>query len=140
MEIKRLDHLGIVAGVIKDLKLIEMIDQSLQKDQNDQEMITPGEAIAGMIINGLEFSARPLSLTPQFFETKALEVLFRPGVSADYFNRHKLGKVLDSAHDYGCDQLFYELSLESCAQEQIDMRFNSEDTTTFSLTGKYAMM
>ena len=103
LEIKRLDHLGIVAGVIKDLKLIEAIDQRLQKDENDQEMITPGEAIAGMIMNGLGFSDRPLSLTPQFFETKALETLFRPGVSADYFNRHKLGKVLDTAHDYGCE-------------------------------------
>jgi transposase len=138
MEIKRLDHLGIVAGVIKDLKLVEAIDQRLQKDENDQEMITPGEAIAGMIMNGLGFSDRPLSLTPQFFETKALETLFRPGVTADHFNRHKLGKVLDSAHSYGCEQLFYELSLQGCAQEQIDMRFNSEDTTTFSLTGEYS--
>jgi transposase len=138
LEIKRLDHLGIVAGVIKDLKLIEAIDQRLQKAENDQEMITPGEAIAGMIMNGLGFSDRPLSLTPQFFETKALETLFRPGVSADYFNRHKLGKVLDTAHDYGCEQLFYELSSQSCVQERIDMRFNSEDTTTFSLSGEYA--
>jgi transposase len=100
-------------------------------------MITPGEAIAGMIMNGLGFSDRPLSLTPQFFETKALETLFRAGVTAEHFNRHKLGKVLDSAHGYGCEQLFYELSLQSCAQEQIDIRFNSEDTTTFSLTGEY---
>ena len=137
MEIKRLDHLGIVAGVIKDLRLIEAIDRRLTKDENNQEMITSGEAIAGMIINGLGFSDKPLSLTPQFFETKALETLFRPGVAADHFNRHKLGKVLDAAHGYGCEQLFYELSSQSCAQEQIDMRFNSEDTTTFSLTGEY---
>jgi len=137
MEIKRIDHLGIIAGVIKELKLIEAIDQRLQKDENNQEMITPGEAIAGMIINGLGFSDKPLSLTPHFFETKALETLFRPGISANHFNRHKLGKVLDMAHNYGCEQLFYELSTQSCAHEQIDMRFNSEDTTSFSLTGEY---
>ena len=58
LEIKRLDHLGIIAGVIKDLKLIESIDQRLQKDKNGQEMITPGEAIAGMIMNGLGFSEK----------------------------------------------------------------------------------
>ena len=136
--IKRLDHLGIIAGVIKDLKLIEAIDQRLQKDKNEQEMITPGEAIAGMIMNGLGFSDRPLSLTPQFFETKALETLFRAGVTAAHFNRHKLGKVLDAAYDYGCEELFYELSSESCVQEKIDIKFNSEDTTTFSVTGEYA--
>ena len=33
IEIKRLDHLGIVAGVIKDLDLIEQIDERLKKDE-----------------------------------------------------------------------------------------------------------
>jgi len=138
MDIKRLDHLGIVAGVIKDLGLVEAIDKRLQKDTQNQENITPGEAIAGMIINGLGFSDRPLSLTPQFFETKALEVLFRPGVLASDFNRHKLGKSLEQAHDYGCERLFFELSSESCLKEKIDLKFNSEDTTSLSVTGEYA--
>ena len=40
-----------------------------------------------MIINGLGFSDRPLTLTPQFFENKALELLFRPGVKAEYFQQ-----------------------------------------------------
>lgn len=137
MEIKRLDHLGIVAGVIKELGLIDAIDERLQKDELGQEKITPGEAVAGMILNGLGFSDKPLSLTPHFFETKALEVLFRPGVEASDFNRHKLGKVLDKAYDYGCESLFFELSARVCAQEKIDLRFNSLDTTTFSLSGQY---
>jgi transposase len=138
MDIKRLDHLGIVAGVIKDLGLVEAIDKRLQKDTQNQENITPGEAIVGMIINGLGFSDRPLSLTPQFFETKALEVLFRPGVLASDFNRYKLGKSLEQAHDYGCERLFFELSSESCLKEKIDLKFNSEDTTSLSVTGEYA--
>jgi transposase len=138
MDIKRLDHLGIVAGVIKDLGLVEAIDKRLQKDTQNQEKITPGEAIAGMIMNGLGFSDRPLSLAPQFFETKALEVLFRPGVLASDFNRHKLGKSLEQAHDYGCERLFFELSSESCLKENIDLKFNSEDTTSLSVTGEYA--
>lgn len=139
IEVKRLDHLGIVAGVIKDLKLIEAIDERLQKDSCNQEKITPGEAIAGMIINGLGFSNKPLSLTPHFFETKALESLFRPGVKAEYFNRHKLGKALDRSAAYGCEALFFELSAQSCFQEAIDTRFSSEDTTSFSVTGEYAV-
>lgn len=137
IDIKRLDHLGIISGVMKDLGLIEAIDKRLQKDKNNQEKITPGEGVAGMILNGLGFSDKPLSLTPQFFKTKALEVLFRPGIEGHHFNRHKLGKILDAVHEYGCEQLFYELSSQSCAQEAIDLRFNSEDTTSFSLTGEY---
>jgi hypothetical protein len=39
-----------------------------------------------MILNGLGFSDRPLTLTPQFFENKALSLLFRPGMKAESFN------------------------------------------------------
>ena len=67
MEIKRVDHLGVIAGVIKELNLIEAIDERLKKDQDDQENITPGEAIAGMILNGLGFSDKPLKLNTPFF-------------------------------------------------------------------------
>ncbi|MCW5589213.1 MAG: IS1634 family transposase [Legionellales bacterium] len=137
MEIKRVDHLGVLAGVIKDLRLVEAIDERLKKDLNEQENITAGEAIAGMILNGLGFSDKPLSLTPNFFETKALELLFRPGVEASYFNRHKLGKVLDSAHDYGCEQLYIELASRCCIQEKLDLTYTSLDTTSFSLDGEY---
>ena len=87
MEIKRVDHLGVIAGIIKELDLIEAIDERLKKDQSDQENITSGEAIAEMILNGLGFSDKPLSLTPHFFETKALEILFRSGTHISLFNR-----------------------------------------------------
>src|SRR6266700_328165 len=136
VSVERLDHLGVVASVIKELGLIEMIDARLPR--HDQEAITAGEAVAGMILNGLGFSNRPLSLTPQFFVNKPLDVLFRPGVHADMFNRFKLGRSLDEVSTYGCDLLFSELALAVCAQEGIDQRFNHLDTTSFSLSGEYA--
>src|SRR6266849_2711023 len=88
-------------------------------------------------VNGLGFSDRPLTLTPQFFVNKPLDLLFREGVRAEMFNRFKLGRTLDEAHAYGCDLLFSELSLAVCSQERIDTRFNHLDTTSFSLTGDY---
>lgn len=133
--VERLDHLGLIASVIKDIGLIGMIDTRLVPD--DQELITPGEAVAGMILNGLGFANRPLSLTPQFFANKPLDLLFRQGIDAEMFNRFKLGRTLDDAHAYGCDLLFAELALSICAQEGIDRRFNHLDTTSFSLTGEY---
>src|SRR5215471_5411613 len=135
VSVERLDHLGVVASVIKELGIIEMIDARLPR--HDQEAITAGEAVAGMILNGLGFSNRPLSLTPQFFVNKPLDVLFRPGVHADMFNRFKLGRSLDEVSTYGCDLLFSELALAVCVQEGIDQRFNHLDTTSFSLTGDY---
>ena len=50
VSVERLDHLGVVASVIKDLGLIEMIDARVPP--HDQEEIPTGEAVAGMIVNG----------------------------------------------------------------------------------------
>jgi transposase len=133
--VERLDHLGLIAEVIKDIGLIQRIDTRLVPDS--QEEITPGEAVAGMIRNGLGFANRPLSLTPQFFANKPLDLLFREGICAAMFNRFKLGRTLDAVHAYGCDLLFSELAVAVCAHERIDLRFNHLDTTSFALTGAY---
>ena len=135
VSVERLDHLGVVASVIKDLGIIKMSDALLLV--HDQEETTAGEAVAGMILNGLGFSARPLTLTPQFFANKPLDLLFHEGVRAEMFNRFKLGRTLDAAYGYGCDLLFSELALAACLQEGIDARFNHLDTTSFALTGDY---
>jgi transposase len=135
VRVERLDHLGVIASLIKDLGLMNMIDTRLVPDA--QAMITPGEAVVGMILNGLGFANRPLSLTPRFFCNKPLDLLFRQGIDAEMFNRFKLGRTLDKAYAYGCDLLFEELARSSCAQEGIDLRFHHLDTTSFSLTGEY---
>jgi transposase len=135
VSVERLDHLGVVASIIKELGIVEMIDARL--GLHDQEEISAGEAVSGMILNGLGFSDRPLTLTPQFFANKPLDLLFREGVRAEMFNRFKLGRTLDETYTYGCDLLFSELALAVCLQEGIDTRFNHLDTTSFSLTGDY---
>ena len=135
VKIERLDHHGLVAGIIDELKLVEIIDRRLPSD--DQETISAGEAVKAMVINGLGFCNRPLMLTPQFYQNLPMELLFRPGVKAEHFNRHKLGRTLDEIHAYGCDLLFSELALSACNQEGVDRRNNSLDSTSFSLSGRY---
>jgi hypothetical protein len=49
-----------------------MINAPLVPDQ--QAVLTPGEAVAGMILNGVDLAHRPLSLTPQFCASKPLEM------------------------------------------------------------------
>lgn len=135
VEVKRIDHLGIVAGIIKDLGIIEIVNKHIGID--DQEEISAGEAIAGMIMNGLGFVSRPLMLTPQFFENKALDVLVKNDVAANHFNRHKIGRVLDRIGEYGCEKLFSTIAMETCIREKVDMTYGHNDTTSHSLTGDY---
>jgi transposase len=134
--IERLDHLGIIAGVIKDLKIVEFINDRLGTYHG--ESLSAGETVAGMIINGLGFSNRPMSLTPQFFKQCPLWLLFHEGVKADDFNRFKLGRILDRCHGYGTELLFSEISQHVCRQEKVDTRFNHLDTTSFTLFGNYS--
>jgi len=134
LEIKRLDHFGLLAGVIKDLGLIELIDKHFENDE--AEHISTGEAIAGMIINGLGFTQLPMSLTPKFFENKPLDILFREGVESSHFNRFKLGRALDDIHGYGIEVMFSEIAINVCNKEGIRRDFSHIDTTTFSVTGE----
>jgi transposase len=112
-----------------------MIDARLVPDE--QEGLTPGEAVAGMALNGLGFANRPLSLPPQFFTQKPLDLLFRQGVRAERFNRFTLGRTLEEVHTYGGDLLLSDIALAVCAHAGIDLRFNHLDTTSFAVTGAY---
>jgi hypothetical protein len=54
-----------------------MIDVRLVPDE--QAEMTPGEAVAAMILNDLGFANTPLTLTPPFFAHQPLDLLFREG-------------------------------------------------------------
>src|SRR5262249_22644042 len=73
---ERLDHLGIVAGVCREIGLTEWLDG---QDEQSHERVRVGTATVAMILNGLGFSNRRLYLVPQFFATKAVERLLGPG-------------------------------------------------------------
>jgi transposase len=133
VRIERLDHLGLVASVINDLGLVRLIDTRLTPDA--QEVLTPGEAIKGMILHGFGFANRPLSRTPQFFANKPLALLFRPGVEAELFTRCKLGRTLDEVKTYGGDLFLRESALAVCQHEAIAQRLPHLDTTSFALSG-----
>jgi len=76
-------------------------------------------------------------LTPQFFETKALDLVFGHQIEAEDLNRHRLGRTLDRIHQYGCKLLFSQISSHICQKIKLDQTFASLDTTTFSLSDEY---
>ena len=132
---KRLDNLGIVMGILREFGIIDLIDQKIGKD--DQQNVSTGEAVAAMVMNGLGFVSRPLSLTPQFFQTKALDILFSRELDPDELNRHRLGRALDDIHAYGCELLFSEIASHVCKKFPLNEKFTSLDTTSFSVSGEY---
>jgi transposase len=72
LKTKRLDHLGLIMGTLQELDIINLIDQKLGVDP--QVKLTTEQAIAATILNGLGFTSKPLSLTPQFFNSKPCDI------------------------------------------------------------------
>jgi transposase len=67
---ERLDHLGIVAGVCREVGIAELLDaQAGEQNRN----VSVGTAVVAMILNGLGFANRQLYLVPQFFANKPVE-------------------------------------------------------------------
>ena len=74
--IKNIDHLGIVAGIIDEIGIVEIINKKLGIDP--REKITSGQVVKALILNGLGMVC-PLYLFSQFFEDKAIEKLLGNG-------------------------------------------------------------
>ena len=75
---KTIEHLGLVAGMIDELRIVEIIDQEIKQDF-DQRQVTVGQAVKAMILNGLGFANRRLYLATHFFENKPTEQLIGKG-------------------------------------------------------------
>ena len=136
VRVERLDHLGVVAGTIKELGIVDMINTRVGTSK--QEIVSTGEAVAAMILNNLGFANAPLYLSPNFFSDKALDNLFgREDIEAKNFNPTKLSNSLDAVHAYGLERLFMEIAVSACKIENINVQAKSLDTTSLSLTGEY---
>lgn len=53
MAIQNIDHLGIVAGIIDSIGLVEIINELI--GQQEGEKVSPGHVVKAMIVNGLGF-------------------------------------------------------------------------------------
>jgi len=132
--VERLDHLGIVAGVCREIGLAEWLDG---QDAQSHERVGVGTATVAMILNGLGFSNRRLYLVPQFFANKPLERLLGPGITAEDLNDDCLGRALDWLYAHDPTTLFAGIALRARRAFGIRAHQVHVDTTSFAVTGEY---
>lgn len=131
---ERLDHLGIVAGVCREIGLIEMIDEQVG---HEDRKVSVGQATQAMVLNGLGFSSRALYLTPEFFANKPVDLLIGEGITAEMLNDDSLGRALDALYETGITELFARVATQACRRFNIDTRFRHLDSSSFHLHGAY---
>ena len=120
MRIKDLDHLGIIAGIVDEIKLEERVNERL--GTHPQQIVSPGQGIKAMILNGLGFVSAPLYLYESFFVGKATSHLLGEGIEAEHLNDDYLGRLLDKVWEYGPSQLFSLIAMEAYRAMGLEVR------------------
>lgn len=135
IESKNLDHLGIVAGIIDEIGIVERLNEIFLIDS--REKINTGEVVKAIILNGLGFVSKPLYLFSQFFEDKAIEHLLGKGIKPEDLNDDKLGRVMDKLYRYGLTKIFLIIALEVVKKYKISTKYSHLDSTSLHLHGEY---
>lgn len=110
IDVQDIDHLGIIAGIIDEIGIVEIIDKEL--GTHSQEKVSAGQVVKAMIINCMGFLTAPLYLFSEFFRGKATEHLMGKGIKAEYLNDSRLGRVLEQLYEYGVSLLFIKIAID----------------------------
>ena len=137
LNVKNLDHLGIIAAIVDELGLVDYINEQLQ--ENDRAKISAGLVVKAMILNGLGFINSPLYLFSRFFEDKPLEHLLGKGIKASDLNDDRLGRVLDLIFMAGISRLFVGICLKAVEIFKIMMTSAHLDSSSISVEGEYKL-
>ncbi len=135
IQVQNLDHLGLVAGIIDEIGVVEQVNQLV--GQHCCEKVSPGHIVKAMLINGLGFVSAPLYMFPKFFEGKATEHLIGEGVKAEHLNDDRLGRVLDKLYSTGLEQLFTSIALKAAKKYGVSTHSVHLDSSSFHVHGKY---
>ena len=135
MEVQDLDHLGIIAGIVDQMGLESRTNDCL--GTHPQQIVSPGQGVKAMILNGLGFVSAPLYLYEGFFLGKATSHLLGAGIEARHLNDDYLGRLLDKIWDYGPSQWFSLIALDAYQAFGLESRRYHLDSSSFSVHGAY---
>lgn len=133
--VQNLDHLGIVAGIVDELGVVEIVNEHLGEDA--REVISAGIAVKAMLLNGLGFASAPLYLFEQFFQGKPTEHLLGAGVLPEHLNDDRLGRVLDGLYLADITTVFLAICLSAVQRYELRCERAHLDATSMSVSGAY---
>ena len=135
IEVKNLDHLGLVAGIIDEIGIVEIINEQVSIERG--EIVTAGQVVKAIILNGLGFVSRALYLFPQFFEDKATEHLLGEGIEPKHLNDDKIGRVMDKLYQLNVSVIFLLIRLAAVKKFGVATENSHLDSTSLSVEGEY---
>lgn len=135
LKVENLDHLGLIAGVIDELGLVELLDELFPPHRDNH--ITTGQMVKAMILNCLGFLSAPLYLFSQFFESKPVSHVLGEGIEARHLNDDRIARVLDQLWAFGLSNLFVRLAMAAVSKFDVKVSQTHLDASSFSVHGQY---
>ena len=135
LDVHDIDHLGIIAGIVDEIGIIEIINRLVGTDLREE--VSAGHVVKALILNCLGFLTAPLYLFSQFFEGKATEHLIGPGVKPEHLNDSRIGRVLDQLYKQGLSRVFVEIALAAVLKFGVDTSRGHIDGSSMCVHGQY---
>jgi transposase len=130
-----LDHLGLVAAMFDELGIGEVIDRAT-RHQPETRIVTTGDAVNAMVLNGLGVVNQPLYWVPRFFQDKPTSRLLAPVLSeAHHLNDDALGRALDTLYADDVTALYRLIAATAAERLGRAPRLAHRDSTSFHVDG-----
>jgi transposase len=133
-ETQRIDHLGIVSGICREIALIEQIDAQVKASDRK---VSCGQGTQALVLNALGFVGRALYLMPDYLHNKPVDLLIDPDLTAEDFNDDTLGRCLDDLYEAGVTEVFYKVAAHALQVYGLRPDFVHLDSSSFHLHGAY---
>ena len=135
IDVQDIDHLGIIAGVVDEIGIVEIINRLL--GTHPLEEVSAGHVVKALILNCLGFLTAPLYLFSQFFVGKATEHLIGEGIKPEQLNDSRIGRVLDQLYKKGLTSVFLEITLAVVKRFGVNTKQVHLDSSSFCVQGEY---
>lgn len=135
-DVKRLDHLGLVAGFCKEIGLVEWVNARFPKESHNTH-ISNGQLFVAMLLNGLGFVSRTLHVYPEYFKDIPTERLLGEGILPQHINDDVLGRFLDCLYAEGVSGLYEELAFKVVTYLGLQCKSLNLDATSFHVDGAH---
>jgi transposase len=120
-----------------ELGIGEVIDRAT-RHHPETRIVTTGDAVKAMVLNGLGFVNQQLYLVPRFFQDKPTSRLLAPLlIEAQHLNDDALGRALDALYNYGVTALYSLIAATAAERLGLAPRFAHLDSTSFHVDGRY---
>jgi transposase len=119
-----------------ELGIGDVLDHATHQNPEMRDL-TVGEAVKGMVLNGLRCINQALYLVPRFFQNKPTSRLLAPRVAPKQLNDDALGRALDTLYNYGVTELYSLIAATAAQRLGLAPRFAHLDSTSFHVDGRY---